>query len=306
MNIYMYTVYTYLSVDIYECMSNVSITCSLSHSLYSSCYNPLCICHRFSLTPTCTLGTCNVHVCFPSITVALMAGLLQNQPGRLTPGRQDWCYMTWFNDILMFYDHLCNTVQVAAQSVIQTLQRARQHLIISSSFQAEVFHFTAPSVTFVHQGELFCHGPIQRHLGPHLLPDQVLSYWLSTRQQRCNTASLAGREIQCSQMCNLGKISRLIMKYSLCADTFYPLKSNLFRLIPKVWRSLSALSHCGREDDWDEMILSQGAGNQDTEPAGRTSGAMSHSVWLFLAPGAGLYSGYCSHQRFKVVSNFQS
>lgn len=27
MNIYMYTVYTYLRVDIYECMSNVSITC---------------------------------------------------------------------------------------------------------------------------------------------------------------------------------------------------------------------------------------------------------------------------------------
>lgn len=27
MNIYMYTVYTYLSVDIYECMSNVSIMC---------------------------------------------------------------------------------------------------------------------------------------------------------------------------------------------------------------------------------------------------------------------------------------
>lgn len=27
MNIYMYTVYTYLSVDIYECTSNVSITC---------------------------------------------------------------------------------------------------------------------------------------------------------------------------------------------------------------------------------------------------------------------------------------
>lgn len=26
---YMYTVYTYLSVDIYECTSNVSITCSI-------------------------------------------------------------------------------------------------------------------------------------------------------------------------------------------------------------------------------------------------------------------------------------
>lgn len=41
MNIYMYTVYTYLSVDIYECMSNVSITCRYRQyvlSLYMSCY----------------------------------------------------------------------------------------------------------------------------------------------------------------------------------------------------------------------------------------------------------------------------
>lgn len=40
-----YTVYTYLSVDIYECMSNVSITCSYRQcvlSPYISCY--ICIC----------------------------------------------------------------------------------------------------------------------------------------------------------------------------------------------------------------------------------------------------------------------
>lgn len=43
MNIYMYTVYTYLSVDIYECMSNVSITCSfcrfVSRPLYLMLYS---------------------------------------------------------------------------------------------------------------------------------------------------------------------------------------------------------------------------------------------------------------------------
>lgn len=68
MNIYMYTVYTYLSVDIYECMSNVSITCSfcrfVSRPLYIMIYIRICIRHSFCLTLICTLVQYNVHVIF--------------------------------------------------------------------------------------------------------------------------------------------------------------------------------------------------------------------------------------------------
>lgn len=48
MNIYMYTVYTYLSVDIYECMSNVSVTCR--YRQYISCYICICSPHPFCST----------------------------------------------------------------------------------------------------------------------------------------------------------------------------------------------------------------------------------------------------------------
>lgn len=56
MNIYMYTVYTYLSVDIYECMSNVSITCRYrQYVLYIMLYLYMLL-HSFcSRLTTCTL-----------------------------------------------------------------------------------------------------------------------------------------------------------------------------------------------------------------------------------------------------------
>lgn len=124
----------------------------MSHALNTSCYTPMCICHCFSLTRICTLIQCNVHVFSPSITVALIAGFFQNKPGLLTPT---------LTSSVWHYDNLCNKVQVAAQSIIMTLQRARHHVIISCSFQTEIFPLHSAPFSLLPPGGAVCHGLTQ-------------------------------------------------------------------------------------------------------------------------------------------------
>lgn len=154
---------------------------------------------------------CNVHVCSPSsITVVLTAGFSHNKLGPLTPTLSVW------HD-----DNLCNKVQVAAHSIIMALQRARHHLIICCSFQTDFPLFTAP----------------------WFAPWSGLSYSLTTQRQLCSTAPLAGREIQCGQVCNLGKSVDLILNllYMLTHPTVW--NQIFFQWFVKVQTSPLALSH---------------------------------------------------------------
>lgn len=80
--IYTCILYIYLSVDIYECMSNVSITCRYRQyvlSPYISCY--ICICFFILSVPqlsTCTLVfKYNVHVKILRVIVIFLITIVQ-------------------------------------------------------------------------------------------------------------------------------------------------------------------------------------------------------------------------------------
>lgn len=112
--------------------------------------------------------------------------------------------------------------------------------------------------------------PVSDTRGPYLLPDQVF-HTLTTRRQLCSTAPLAGREIQCGQMCNLGKSVDLIL------DLLYMLTH------PTLWNQIffsdlskSERPHClwvivGRERPRQGDTIT---GNE-LQPGGRTSVAKS-------------------------------
>lgn len=171
----------------------------------------MCICHCFSLTRICTLIQCNVHVCSPSITVV---------QGFSRTNRDYW------------HRHSCRVSGIMIICATKCRWQHNQlswlcsvHVTISSSAahsRLRFFHFTALPFPCFHQGELFSTVPRSDTRGPYLLPDQVF-HTLTTRRQLCNTAPLAGREIQCGQMCNLGKSVDLILNllYMLTHPTLW-------------------------------------------------------------------------------------
>lgn len=163
-------------------------------------------------------------MCFPSIAVALIAGFSQNKPRLLTHVLWFWCPAL-----------SCSFVQrIAGGSTINCHDsRARHHLPISRSFQTD---FVTYDLLPPGGAVLPWFHPLSYRGGPQ------------PRQQLGRTAPLAGRETQCSQMCNLVKYSRLPLK-----STFVCWHIQAFKVKwdchHRLWVTI------GQEDDGDEVIL---------------------------------------------------
>lgn len=180
MNIYMYTVYTYLSVDIYECMSNVSITCRYRRyvlSPYISCY--ICICSSILSVPlliTCTLifthmmymyvcdcdrkyhnraevaDESSLFVCCCFFFVVVVAGEAEACNHRVY-----WCflYSFWVSIVMRVYSHaaknaggslrwiwiILHTAIMSKSSSIRRFGSFMLVLSLSRSTQASLFFF---------------------------------------------------------------------------------------------------------------------------------------------------------------------
>lgn len=149
------------------------------------------------------------------------------------------------------------------------------HVTISSSAahsRLRFFHFTALPFPCFHQGELFATVlPSVWYTRSLFAPWSGFSYTLTTRRQLCSTAPLAGREIQCGQMCNLGKSVDLILNllYMLTHPTLW--NQIFFSDLSKSERPHCLWVIVGRERPRQGDTIT---GNE-LQPGGRTSVAKS-------------------------------
>lgn len=175
------------------------------------------------------------------------------------------------------------------------------HVTISSSAahsRLRFCHFTALPFPCFHQGELFATVlPSVCYTRSLFAPWSGFSYTNDPAATVQYGTTCRGGEIQCGQMCNLGKSVDLILNlhYMLTHPTLW--NQIFFSDLSKSERPHCLWVIVGRERPRQGDTIT---GNE-RQPGGKNiSSEVCHEPSLFLAAGAGLC---CSHQRFKVVSN---